>query len=217
MAITVEQLQKKAIASGATTSKSFSGGMRSASFDSLQDGMIFTIPVDQNVIKAPIPRSIMKDADGKPILDENGRTQPNTVEYVFCQTVDGKLIPFYPSFLWKSLLEMDPQTGAEKGFVNAKGSVIDFAQNFATVDDAMNALAILTSPVGSVPAGGIPEGVSSVLCKGTPINAGRGYQIKATVNKVFTKPFGKNTIKAKNLADLNFVVPNEAPVAGTGF
>lgn len=108
----------------------------------IRKGDIITIPADwkNNILSAPIRGSFREE----PVTDANGieigkkKVQQEAV-YVYLTVERGGSktnVQFYPSFFTKRRRI----AGTENDFKNASGDVVNFVQEYATMDEAFDAL-----------------------------------------------------------------------------
>lgn len=111
----------------------------------IQKGDIILIPENwkDNILASPVRGSFRE----VPVTDANGieigtRKEQVSAAYVYTTAErNGKTVPvqLYPSYFTKSRQEVDAN-GRRGEFKRAEGSAVDFVQNYATFDEAFEAM-----------------------------------------------------------------------------
>lgn len=78
------------------------------------------------------------------VLEQSMRNSENTARYINVEVKNAgktRIMPFYPSCLWKSRQEVDENGNPTGTWKRASGAVADFVQDYDDVDEALAAIA----------------------------------------------------------------------------
>ena len=132
---------KRAVARGAKQVTTIGSAVAPINFATIKEGDEFVIPQNwkDNILEQPIRGSFVEES----VTDANGieigkkKVQQTAVYVMLEANRSGKkvAVQFYPSYFTKSRRDV-----ADGEFKTASGSVVDEVQNYATMDDAFDAL-----------------------------------------------------------------------------
>ena len=114
---------KRAEANGHVKAAGFTGAVKSVDFVGFEKGEVFTFPSD-------FTDRIYEQQLGN-----------YKVQYVFVDCANGESKPFYPSTFTKSRQPVNPDLTPKGGRVKTEGSAAEEFRKYATVGEAMAALA----------------------------------------------------------------------------